>query len=166
MVISLKRTAQTEHNAVSLVFLQNSQLPWTSPAKFSGALCSLYKMHWRSPGRWEMTLQSALLPPRCLLPPRRFHVWKEFVPTFVYAGLKVKISGTVMSDSLQSLGRSLPHSSVCGILRAGVLEWFAISFSRGSSQPRDRTQVSCIAGRFLTNWATYFLLKSYHLNNS
>ena len=68
--------------------------------------------------------------------------------------------------TLQSLKRSLSHFSVREILRAGVLEWFAISFSRGSSQPGNRTQVSCIAGRFFTNWATYFLLKSYHLNNS
>ena len=36
---------------------------------------------------------------------------------------------------------------VHGILQARILEWVAISFSRGSSQPRDRTQVSCIAGR-------------------
>ena len=40
-----------------------------------------------------------------------------------------------------------PSSSVHGILQARILEWVAISFSRGSSQPRDRTQVSCIAGR-------------------
>ena len=38
------------------------------------------------------------------------------------------------------------------ILQARILEWVAISSSRESSQPRDRTQVSCIAGRFL--WAT------------
>ena len=37
-----------------------------------------------------------------------------------------------------------------GILQARILEWVAISSSRGSSQPRDRTQVSCIAGGFLT----------------
>ena len=42
---------------------------------------------------------------------------------------------------------SPPSSSVHGILQARVLEWVAISFSRGSSQPRDRTQVSLIAGR-------------------
>ena len=36
------------------------------------------------------------------------------------------------------------------ILQARILEWVAISFSRGSSQLRDRTQVSCIAGRFFT----------------
>jgi len=45
-------------------------------------------------------------------------------------------------------------SSVHGIFQAGILEWFAISFSRGSSQPRDRTQVSCIAGRHFTVWAS------------
>ena len=36
-------------------------------------------------------------------------------------------------------------SSVHGILQAGILEWFAIPFSKGSSGPRDQTQVSCIA---------------------
>ena len=41
-----------------------------------------------------------------------------------------------------------------GILQARILEWVAVAFSRGSSQPRDRTQVSCIAGGFFTSWAT------------
>ena len=41
-----------------------------------------------------------------------------------------------------------------GILQAGILEWVAIPFSRGSSEPRDLTQVSHIAGRFFTSWAT------------
>ena len=40
------------------------------------------------------------------------------------------------------------------ILQARILEWVAFPFSRGSSQPRDRTQVSHIAGRFFTSWAT------------
>ena len=48
---------------------------------------------------------------------------------------------------------SLTGSSVHGILQARILEWVAISFSRGSSQPRNWTRVSCIAGRFFTNWA-------------
>ena len=47
-----------------------------------------------------------------------------------------------------------PGSSVHGILQRRILKWVAISFSRRSSQPRDRTQVSCIAGRLLTVWAT------------
>ena len=44
-------------------------------------------------------------------------------------------------------------SSVHGILQARILESVAISFSRGSSWPRDGTQVSHIAGRFFTDWA-------------
>ena len=49
---------------------------------------------------------------------------------------------------------SPPGFSVCGIFQARMLEWVAISFSRGSSWPKDRTQVSCTAGRFFTDWAT------------
>ena len=41
-----------------------------------------------------------------------------------------------------------------GILQARILEWVAFPFSRGSSQPRDWTQVSRIAGRLFTSWAT------------
>ena len=44
--------------------------------------------------------------------------------------------------------------TVYGILQAGILEWVAVPFSRESSQPRDQTQVSCIAGRFFTVQAT------------
>ena len=49
---------------------------------------------------------------------------------------------------------SLPGSSVHGIFQAWVLQWVAISFSRGSSWPRDQTQVSHIAGRCFTIWVT------------
>ena len=48
---------------------------------------------------------------------------------------------------------SLPGSSVHGIVWARILESVAISFSRGSSRPRNRTQISCITGRWFTNWA-------------
>ena len=41
--------------------------------------------------------------------------------------------------------------TVHGILQARILEWVAFSFSRGSSQPRNQTQVSCIAGGFFTS---------------
>ena len=46
------------------------------------------------------------------------------------------------------------QAPVHGILQARVLEWVAISFSRGSSRPRDQTQVSWIAGKYFTVWAT------------
>ena len=51
---------------------------------------------------------------------------------------------------------SLPHFSIHGIFQARVLEWVAISSSRGSSWPRARTWVSCIVGRHcgFTVWAT------------
>ena len=48
---------------------------------------------------------------------------------------------------------NLPGSSVHCILQARILQWVAISFFRGSSQPRDWTWFSCIAGRFFTIWA-------------
>ena len=47
-----------------------------------------------------------------------------------------------------------PWDVVHGILQARILEWVACPFSRGSSQPRDRTKVSRTAGRFFTSWAT------------
>ena len=45
---------------------------------------------------------------------------------------------------------SLPGFSVLGISQVRILGWAAISFSRGSSHPRSRTHVSCLAGRFFT----------------
>ena len=49
---------------------------------------------------------------------------------------------------------SPPGSSVHGILQARILEWVAISFSKGSSRPRDQTQVSCLRGRHFNLLAT------------
>ena len=49
---------------------------------------------------------------------------------------------------------SPPGSSIHGILSAGILEWVAISFPRGSSRHRDRTRVSRIAGGLFTIWAS------------
>ena len=66
---------------------------------------------------------------------------------------------------------SLPGSLVHGILQARTLEWVAISFSKGSSWPRDWTLVSCIPGRFFIIWTTraksqlllrYFLTLRYY----
>ena len=60
---------------------------------------------------------------------------------------------------------SLPGYSVHGIFQARILEWVAISFSKGSSQPRDQTRVSCIVGRRFTVWATREAQFSYSLLN-
>ena len=68
------------------------------------------------------------------------HVWSE--------------SHLVLSDSYN------PMDYAHGILQARKLEWVAYPFSSGSSQPRSQTGVSCIAGRFFTNWAIREALKS------
>ena len=59
-----------------------------------------------------------------------------------------------MSESATpwTVARQAPLS--LGILQARILKWVAISFSRGSSQPRDQTQVSRIVGGFFTIWVT------------
>ena len=59
-----------------------------------------------------------------------------------------------MSDSVTpwTAARQAPLSM--GILQARILGWVAMASSRGFCQPRDRTQVSCIVGRFFTSWAT------------
>ena len=84
-------------------------------------------------------------------------------------------SSTIVSEVSQScqtlcdpVDCSPPGSSIHGILQARILEWVAISSSRGSSRPRDWTWVSFIAGRFFTIWATreaQFLFKSAALKH-
>ena len=53
--------------------------------------------------------------------------------------------------------------TVHGILQARILEWVAFLFSRGSSQPRDQTQVSRIAGGFFTSWARMEVHKEFKI---
>ena len=64
------------------------------------------------------------------------------------------LSLSVMSTLYDPMNYSLLGSSVHGILQAKILEWVAIHFSRGSSQPREWIQVSCMAGGLFTIWAT------------
>ena len=68
--------------------------------------------------------------------------------------MKVKVLVTELCLTLfDTKDCSLPGSSVYGILQARILEWVAIPFCKVSSQYRDGTQVSRIAGRFFTVWA-------------
>ena len=64
------------------------------------------------------------------------------------------VSRSVVSDLCGSMNYRLPGSSVQGVSQARILGWVAISSSRESSQPRDRTQVSCTAGGLFTDCAT------------
>ena len=69
---------------------------------------------------------------------------------------------TCMQSEWSEVKVSQSYSTLCdpmdytvhGILQARILEWVAFPFPRGSSQPRDQTQVSPLAGEFFTSWAT------------
>ena len=65
---------------------------------------------------------------------------------------------SVMSDSLRPMDYTVHRT-----LQARILEWVAVPFSRGYSQPRDQTQVSCTVGRFLPSWATRETQLSYKI---
>ena len=88
-----------------------------------------------------------------LLNPSNKEMGKEirYVPVCVYACLLLSVS--VLSTLCNPMGCDPPDSSVHGILQASILEWVAISFSRGSSWSRNWTHVSCgfwIARKFFT----------------
>ena len=102
-----------------------------------------------SPLLWYMCVNSLSSP---------YSVWWQNIlghvmrlcPTVIkisFPFMKWSESYSVISDSLQPHGLYSPWNSPGQNTGVGP-------FSRGSSQPRDRTQVSCIAGRFLTSWAT------------
>ena len=99
-------------------------------------------------------------------------LWWAFSLTFKYLLQKRRKERLQLSDyesevaqSWPTLGNpmdySLPGFSVYGILQARVLKWVAISFSRGSSHPRDWSRVSCIVGRCFTIWATREVLSNH-----
>ena len=84
----------------------------------------------------------------------------------MYYSMKVK-SESLNGSSCQTLGDPIdctpPGSSVHGTLQARILQWVAILFSKGSSQPRVQTQVSCTAGGFLPIWVTREALVCYSM---
>ena len=80
--------------------------------------------------------------------------WKEAKNRKVVTRVCMWVSAHLCPTLCDIIDSSLPGSSVHGIFEARILEWVAIPFSRGSFWPRGQTQVSCIAGRFFTVWAT------------
>ena len=84
-----------------------------------------------------------------------FHLWNGLASTsLISEWSEVAQSCPTLCDPVDC---RLPGFSVHEIFQARILEWVAIPFSRGSSQPRDWTHVSyvcCTAGRFFTFWAT------------
>ena len=116
----------------------------------------------RSPGKGN----GSLFQYSCLENPMDRGAWQATVHGFARVGhdLETKppsspflLTPRAMSEVSQScptlcnpMDCSLPGSLVHGILQARILKWVAISFSKGSSRPRDQTQVSCIVGRRFT----------------
>ena len=80
-------------------------------------------------------------------------LWRGLNSNLFYKTVCAVFSRLVMSDSCDPMDCSLPGSSVHGILQAKILEWVAVSFSRGSSPPTNRTWVSCIVGRLFIDRA-------------
>ena len=89
-------------------------------------------------GRKAMTNLDSVLKSRDITLPTKVHIVKES---------EVALSCPTLGNPMDC---SLPGSSIHGIFQARILEWVAISFSRGSPQPRDQTWVSRTAGSFYT----------------
>ena len=117
--------------------LQASILGWVAPPFSRGSSC---------PKDWTWVSR---------ITGRFFTIWATRGAPILYMKVKVKVLVTQSCLTLcDSMHCSLPGSSVHGIFQAKILEWFAVSFSRGSSGPRGWTWVICTAGRFFTIWAT------------
>ena len=69
----------------------------------------------------------------------------------VFRALSICLCMCLVTQSCPTLCDPMDYT-VQGILQARILEWIAFPFSRGSSQPRDRFQVSRTAGRFFTSF--------------
>ena len=87
-------------------------------------------------------------PPPLWQPP----VWTLYLSVCFYSSI-VNMVKVKVPQSCLTLCDPMDYT-VHGIHQARILEWVAFPFSRGSSQPRDQTQVSCIARRFPTSWTT------------
>ena len=88
---------------------------------------------------------------RCPSNPLSIYITINNIVVWRYWYRFVAKSRLTLSDPMDC---SLPGYSVHGISQARILEWVSISFSRGSSQPRDQTCISCLAGGFFTTGAT------------
>jgi len=117
---------------------------------------------WRL-SEWSRSVVSDSVRPHRRQPTRLPHPWDSQGKNtgvgchFLLQSIRVKNESEVTQSCptpSDPMDCSPPGSSIHGSFQARVLEWVAISFSRGSFWPRDRIQVSCIAGRRFTLWAT------------
>ena len=135
------------------MFHYSWQKQWAREKQLMGARSWWDTRSWAAPTEHQPSTRPLLEPSQrmTMLGPREGH------PNMCLNGILImlpkekseSISHSVVSNTLRPHGL-YQGSSVHGILQARILEWIAIPFCRGSSQPRDRTRVSCIAGRFFT----------------
>ena len=127
----------SESESLSVVSdsLQPSGLysPWNSPAQNTG-VCSF-------------SLFQGIFPTQGLNP--GFPHCRRILYQLSHKGSRVKVAQSCLT-LCNPMDCSLPGSSVYEILQARILEWVVVPFSGRSSQPRNQTQVSHIAGRFFT----------------
>ena len=132
------------------------QSPWSITTGNSGQQVS--RAPWGKLGKWVCKCGWSLLTgtssfkhkETLYLPLQEFYLLVNFHRMTVSESAVAQLCPT-LCDPMDS---NLPGSAIYGIFQARILEWAAISFSRGSSQPRDRTWVSCTADRRFTIWAT------------
>ena len=127
-------------------WIRASQLSFNS---FCLVIKEIHVVLWYTDGRLCVFCQ--LIPDTFLLCYFQFGLigiryWLELIIWFSRKKVKVALSRPTLCYPMDHTDR--------GILQVRILEWVAIPFFRGSSQPRDQTQVSCTAGRFFTSWAT------------
>ena len=121
-------------------FLKDRNAYWKKWTGFISPLL-LFRLMWDYRTWWSQSGRERQIPYDIT------YMWKDVV--YIYSGiLKVEVAQPcpTLCDPM--------HYTVRGILQARILERVAFPFSRGSSPPKDQTQVSRIAGRFFTSWAT------------
>ena len=150
LIVVVKWKVRYKRNSLLLsdALERSSKKSTAKTTDFSHKSCPHWAWKWTpacSPNPWGLP---------CLAPAHRWvkiQFWKRTTPLGNNSESEVTQSCPTLCNPMDY---SLPGSSVHGIFQARTLEWTAISFSRGSSQPRNRTQVSSTAGRFFTNWAS------------
>ena len=105
-----------------------------------------------------MTNLDSVLRSRDITLPTKVDIVRALIFPVMYRYEKSEVAQSCLT-LCDPLVCSLPGSPLHGIFQARILEWVAISFSRGSSRPRDQAQVSHIVDRWFTIWATSWTIK-------
>ena len=162
-----RKLAKTQRKSLKKTGWQRVCMVWTHPLGLQTPLHVVVHMlwsfrcqSWRN-GRWELSIDKGVLgmAEDTVFSGLRMTTVVSIVSTFMDQVLIVShlflcavLSSSVLFDSVTPWSIACQAPLSMGILQARILEWVAMSSSRGSSWPRDQTQVSRIAGRFCTVW--------------